>query len=83
MFESGAIMLYLADHYDTDGKVSYKSDTAEYYDMFSWVMIQIAGIGLMQGTPLAVQRESRASGTKPVAGTGKLVPSRGPCIFKL
>jgi glutathione S-transferase len=52
VFESGAITLYLADHYDMEGKVSYKSDIAEYYEMLSWVMFQIAGIGPMQGAPL-------------------------------
>lgn len=54
VFESGAIMLYLADHYDTDGKVSYKRDTAEHYEMLSWLMFQMAGVGPMQGTYCSV-----------------------------
>jgi glutathione S-transferase len=49
-FESGAIMLYLADHYDPEGKVSYKRDMVECYEMLSWLMFQMAGVGPMQGT---------------------------------
>ena len=50
VFESGAIMLYLTDHYDKDNKISYKHGTAEYYEMLSWLMFQMGGIGPMQGT---------------------------------
>ncbi|KAE9362639.1 glutathione S-transferase [Stipitochalara longipes BDJ] len=49
IFESGAILLYLADKYDTDYKISYPHGTNEYYEMLSWVMFQMGGIGPMQG----------------------------------
>ena len=32
VFESGAIMLYLCDHYDKEHKISYPQGTAEYYE---------------------------------------------------
>jgi len=49
VFESGAIMLYLADHYDREDNFTYKNTTAEYYEMLSWLMFQMGGIGPMQG----------------------------------
>lgn len=42
-------MLYLADKYDTDRKISYAPDTPEYIEQVSWLMFQIGGIGPMQG----------------------------------
>jgi glutathione S-transferase len=49
IFESGAILLYLADKYDTDHKIAYPHGTNEYYEMLSWVMFQMGGVGPMQG----------------------------------
>jgi glutathione S-transferase len=49
VFESGAIMLYLTDHYDPENKISYPNGTAEYYEMLSWLMWQMGGLGPMQG----------------------------------
>lgn len=49
VFETGAIMLYLTDHYDPDNKLAYAHGTAEYYEMLSWVMWQMGGLGPMQG----------------------------------
>ncbi|KAN0105912.1 glutathione S-transferase [Hyaloscypha variabilis] len=49
IFESGAILLYLADKYDTNYKISYPHGTNEYYEMLSWVMFQMGGVGPMQG----------------------------------
>jgi len=49
VFESGAIMLYLTDKYDEDNKISYPNGTDEYYEMLSWLMFQMGGIGPMQG----------------------------------
>jgi glutathione S-transferase len=49
VFESGAIMLYLADHYDKEQKYTYKHGTPEYWEMMSWLMFQIGGIGPMHG----------------------------------
>ncbi|KAJ5601561.1 hypothetical protein N7510_011095 [Penicillium lagena] len=49
VFESGAIMLYLADKYDTNRKISYAPGTPEYIEQLSWLMFQMGGIGPMQG----------------------------------
>ena len=49
IFESGAIMLYLTDKYDDENKISYSHGTDEYYEMLSWLMFQMGGIGPMQG----------------------------------
>lgn len=35
--ESGAIMQYLVDEYDTEYKISYPKGTREYYDTLFWV----------------------------------------------
>lgn len=42
-------MLYLADKYDTDRKISYAPGTPEYIEQVSWLMFQTGGIGPMQG----------------------------------
>ena len=49
VFESGAIMLYLTDMYDKEKKFSYAYGSREYYEMMSWLMFQMGGIGPMQG----------------------------------
>ncbi|KAJ6093287.1 hypothetical protein N7486_008576 [Penicillium sp. IBT 16267x] len=49
VFESGSIMLYLAEKYDTDRKISYAPGTPEYIEQLSWLMFQMGGIGPMQG----------------------------------
>jgi len=49
VFESGVILLYLTDKYDADHKISYAHRTNDYYEMLSWVMFQMGGIGPMQG----------------------------------
>ena len=49
VFESGAIMLYLCDQYDTKHTISYANGTNEYYEMLSWIMWQMGGLGPMQG----------------------------------
>ncbi|KAJ5723916.1 hypothetical protein N7488_001951 [Penicillium malachiteum] len=49
VFESGSIMLYLADKYDTDRKISYVPGTPEYIEQLSWLMFQMGGLGPMQG----------------------------------
>ncbi len=50
LFESGAIMLYLVDTYDEGNKVSFEKGTAEYWEMVAWVVMQVAGLGPIQGT---------------------------------
>ena len=37
LFESGAIMQYLVDRYDTENKISYPRGSKEYYQTNSWV----------------------------------------------
>jgi glutathione S-transferase len=51
VFESGAILLYLVDKYDKEGKVSYsrENDPSNYYEQLCWLFFQAAGIGPMQG----------------------------------
>ncbi|OGE57886.1 hypothetical protein PENARI_c001G03621 [Penicillium arizonense] len=49
VFESGAIMIYLVDKYDTDRKISYAPGTPEHVEQTSWLMFQMGGLGPMQG----------------------------------
>ncbi|KAL2784726.1 glutathione S-transferase [Aspergillus keveii] len=49
VFESGAILLYLADKYDTDRKISYAPGSPEYVEQLSWLMFQMGGVGPMMG----------------------------------
>lgn len=39
LFESGSIMQYLVDRYDTEHKVSYPRGTREYWEVNNWVRI--------------------------------------------
>jgi glutathione S-transferase len=49
VFESGAIMLYLAEKYDAERKISYAPGTPEYTEQLSWLMFQVGGLGPSQG----------------------------------
>lgn len=49
LFESGSIMQYLTDRYDTEHKVSYPKGSREYYEVNNWLMWQMSGLGPMQG----------------------------------
>ncbi|KAH9909579.1 glutathione S-transferase GstA [Xylariomycetidae sp. FL2044] len=49
LFESGSIMQYLVDRYDTEHKVSYPKGSREYYETNNWLMWQMGGLGPMQG----------------------------------
>ncbi|KAJ9629059.1 hypothetical protein H2204_008999 [Knufia peltigerae] len=49
VFESGAIMLYLTDMYDKGKQFTYELGTEDYYEMMSWLMFQMGGIGPMMG----------------------------------
>ncbi|KAL6712461.1 hypothetical protein ACN47E_000338 [Coniothyrium glycines] len=48
VFESGAIFLYLVEHYDTSFKFSF-GDSKERSEMIQWLFFQNAGVGPMQG----------------------------------
>ncbi|SPJ70534.1 related to URE2 - nitrogen catabolite repression regulator [Fusarium torulosum] len=49
VFESGAILQYLVDRYDKDHKLSFPHGSAEHWEMTSWLMWQMGGLGPMQG----------------------------------
>lgn len=50
IFESGAIIMYLADKYDTPAhKISYAKGTPHYYESLQWMFYQLAGVEAMQG----------------------------------
>ncbi|KAF2709485.1 glutathione S-transferase [Pleomassaria siparia CBS 279.74] len=48
VFESGAIFLYLAEHYDKEYKFSFEN-ADERSEMVQWLFFQNAGLGPMQG----------------------------------
>ena len=48
VFETGAIMLYLCDLYDGEGRFNYERGSAAYYEVLSWIMWQMGGLGPMQ-----------------------------------
>ncbi|USP78441.1 Glutathione S-transferase-like protein gedE [Curvularia clavata] len=49
LFESGSIMQYLVERYDTEYKISFPKGTREWYEMNNWLFFQNAGVGPMQG----------------------------------
>lgn len=49
VFESGAILEYLVDRYDPDHKLSYPRSSREHWEITSWLMWQMGGLGPMQG----------------------------------
>ncbi|KAK2814473.1 hypothetical protein FQN49_008175 [Arthroderma sp. PD_2] len=49
IFESGSILQYLADRYDTEHKISYPKGTREAYEVNNWLFFQMGGVGPMQG----------------------------------
>ena len=48
LFESGSIMQYLVEKYDTDHKISYPRGTREAYEQNNWLFFMNAGVGPMQ-----------------------------------
>ncbi|KAF2655074.1 glutathione S-transferase [Lophiostoma macrostomum CBS 122681] len=48
VFESGAILLYLVEHYDKEKRFSF-DDADETSEMIQWLFFQNTGIGPMQG----------------------------------
>ncbi|KAK4226865.1 disulfide-bond oxidoreductase YfcG [Podospora fimiseda] len=49
LFESGSILQYLVDRYDTEHKVSYPRDSREYWEVNNFLHWQMGGLGPMQG----------------------------------
>ena len=49
VFESGSILQYLVERYDTEHKFSYERGTREYWEVNSWLFWQMGGLGPMQG----------------------------------
>ncbi|KAK0635729.1 glutathione S-transferase [Bombardia bombarda] len=49
LFESGSIMQYLVDRYDTEHRISYPHGSKEYYETNNWLFWQMGGLGPMQG----------------------------------
>lgn len=49
IFESGAIMQYLASRYDTAHKLSYPAGSREDIEVNAWLFFLNAGVGPMQG----------------------------------
>jgi glutathione S-transferase len=49
VFESGAILEYLVAKYDKDHKLSYPYGSKEHWEVISWLMWQMGGLGPMQG----------------------------------
>lgn len=49
LFESGAILQYLAEKYDKKQKISYPQGSVEYFKTLEWLFFQNAGVGPMQG----------------------------------
>ncbi|XPS81309.1 Glutathione transferase [Ascochyta lentis] len=49
LFESGSIMQYLVERYDTEYKISHPKGSREWYEMNNWLFFQNAGLGPMQG----------------------------------
>lgn len=59
LFESGAIMMYLADRYRLAGSAGLlpaESDLAERYAVLQWFCFQLSGVGPMQGQAHAFTR---------------------------
>ncbi|KAL8908722.1 MAG: hypothetical protein Q9171_005335 [Xanthocarpia ochracea] len=48
VFDSGAILLYLAARYDGDHRLSFAYNTEKYWEMVQWLFWMQSGIGPMQ-----------------------------------
>lgn len=46
-------MLYLTSKYDKERKISFDETSDDHWEMLSWVMFQMGGIGPMQGSHAA------------------------------
>ena len=48
LFESGSIMQYLSEEYDTKHVISYPKGSREYYEVNNWLFFMNSGVGPMQ-----------------------------------
>ncbi|KAJ7937116.1 glutathione S-transferase [Mycena leptocephala] len=60
VFETAAILLYLADHYDKDKRFFFDSQTSpnDYSEMLQWIFFAHGGVGPMQGQANHFQRSA-------------------------
>ncbi|KAJ6557396.1 putative theta class glutathione s-transferase [Mycena vulgaris] len=49
VFETGAILLYLQQHYDKEGRFSFAHGSNEYSEVIQWIMWAHGGLGPMMG----------------------------------
>ena len=54
LFKSSVIMLYLVRTYDLKNQISFEKGSAEYWEMVAWVVMQVAGLGPMQGQSVSL-----------------------------
>lgn len=83
VFESGAIMMYLTEQYDKENTISYKYATTDHYEMLSWLMFQMGGIGPMQGLWSFLSAENQKKDCMLIQislhRTSKSLPCHGRC----
>ena len=48
IFESGALMLYLCERYDSEYRLSYPYNSDEYWEVVEWLVWMQSGLGPMQ-----------------------------------
>lgn len=48
LFESAAILMYLAEKYDKDHKISFERGTPQYYESLEWIHFQTSGVEMLQ-----------------------------------
>ncbi|KAF5861639.1 hypothetical protein ETB97_012726 [Aspergillus alliaceus] len=58
VFESGAILLYLAEKYDNNYRVNYPPGTRKYYEQLCWLMFQMGVVGPMQAVDSEIKPEA-------------------------
>lgn len=67
LFESGAIMQYLADTYDQDAhKISYPCGTKDYYESLAWLSFQLTGVESYQGPATFLTLTTRKAASNPL-----------------